>query len=87
LTKIVGVCFRFQQHKEMFQGSLLKRAYVDVKQVVIGPHLRRTGIVVFDECAGFSTFVGSTATGAGTRHSGARRLRIGLSLGGVRLHS
>ena len=47
----------------------------------------RAGIVIFDECAGFATFVVSTATGAIIRHVGARRLRIRFPLGAVRLHS
>ena len=87
LTNIVGVCFSFPQHSAMFQVSLLRRSFVDVKQVVIGPHLRRAVIVIFDKCAGLSDFVTSSATGTDTRHSGARRLRMGLSLGAVRLHS
>ena len=46
------------------KGDCLERGLVHVKQVVIGPRLRRAGIIIFDECAGFSIFVGSTATTA-----------------------
>jgi hypothetical protein len=63
-----------------------KRGSVNVEQGVIGPYLRRAGIVNFDQCAGFFDFVGSTATGAVIHHVGARRLRIGFPLGALRLH-
>jgi hypothetical protein len=65
----------------------VKEEFVHVKQVVIGRRLRRAGIIIFDECAGFSIFVGSTATDSSSDHVGARRLRVGFPLGGVRLHS
>ena len=45
-----------------FPTAQPKKVLSIVKQVVIGPRLRRAGVVVFDECAGFSIFVGSTAT-------------------------
>ena len=67
--------------------SLLKEGFVNVEQVVIGPHLRRAGIVIVDERARVLDFVGSTATGAVIHHIGARRLWIGLPLGALRLHS
>ena len=70
-----------------FPTAQPKKVLSIVKQVVIGPRLRRAGVVVFDECAGFSIFVGSTATDSSSDHVGARRLRVRLPLGGVRLHS
>jgi hypothetical protein len=67
----------------MFQ----KRGLSNAKQVVIHPHLRRVGVVIFDDCAGVSISVGWTATNRSSHHVGAPRLRIRLPLGGVRLHS
>ena len=38
-----------------FPTAQPKKVLSIVKQVVIGPRLRRAGVVVFDECAGFSS--------------------------------
>jgi hypothetical protein len=88
LTKLVSACFCFSTAQRHVPRKPTKgRGFVNVKQVVIGPYLRCTGIVISDECAGCSNFFGSTATGTNVHHVGAQRLRIGFPLGAVRLHS